>query len=219
MGQLFFQAASKVGAVGFGARAYDAVGGSLSTQCGEGAFAAALPAGWTQAAAARYIESLDPLPPAARRLRRGTFLWSEASPKAERKWCGYWDALAEFGIKDGTAVHQSLAGGVTARVTLALADDALPPTSRMALELASHALLDRILAMTAPASDSIEAILSGRERDCLSYAAQGLNDREIAEKLNLKDSTVHFYIEKAKRKLKVRTRAQAVAQLMTGGVL
>jgi DNA-binding CsgD family transcriptional regulator len=60
--------------------------------------------------------------------------------------------------------------------------------------------------------------LSARERDCLVYVAQGMNDADIAAKLAIAQSTAHFYVEKAKRKLGAKTRAQAVAHLIAAGL-
>jgi DNA-binding CsgD family transcriptional regulator len=61
-------------------------------------------------------------------------------------------------------------------------------------------------------------LLSERERDCLAYVAQGMSDADIARKLAIAPSTAHFYIEKAKRKLGAKTRAQAVAHLIAAGL-
>jgi DNA-binding CsgD family transcriptional regulator len=60
--------------------------------------------------------------------------------------------------------------------------------------------------------------LSARERDCLIYVAQGMSDADVAAKLAIAPSTAHFYIEKAKRKLGAKTRAQAVAHLIAAGL-
>lgn len=218
-GRLFLGALESFGVVGFGARAYDAGGGSVSVRDAPGALAVHLPKNWAGSASGAYVESLDPLPGAARRLRRPAFLWSEASPKRERKWRSYWEALSEHGIADGTAVHLFAPGGVTSRVTLALAEPLSDRRTRKALELASYALLDRMLALSIPGRPQRAALLSPRERDCMSYAAQGMTDAQIGAKLGITEGTAHFYIEQAKRKLGVRTRAQAVAQLIAAGVL
>jgi DNA-binding CsgD family transcriptional regulator len=218
-GRMFFAAVESFGVVGFGARAYDASGGSLSAKAAPGAFAVSLPSAWKGAVSAAYVESLDPLPAAARRLRRPSFMWSDASPKRDRKWNRYWEALGEHGIADGTAVHLFAPGGVTSRVTLAFADGRLEPRFRKAVELASYALLDRMLTLSIPKRASRTPLLSPRERDCMSYAAQGLTDAGIAANLGITEATAHFYVEQAKKKLGVRTRAQAVAQLIAAGVL
>jgi DNA-binding CsgD family transcriptional regulator len=60
--------------------------------------------------------------------------------------------------------------------------------------------------------------LSLRERDCLAFVAQGMNDADVALRLGIAQSTAHFYIEKAKRKLGAKTRAQAVAHLIAAGL-
>jgi DNA-binding CsgD family transcriptional regulator len=218
-GRMFRDALEPLGLVGFGARAYDAAGGSLSADTAPGAYAVQLPKSWAGSASGAFVESLDPLPAAARRLRRPAFLWSEASPKRDRKWKPYWDALSEHGIADGTAVHLFAPGGVTSRVTLAFSDGRIEPRLRRALELASYALLDRMLSLSLPKRPQRSSVLSPRERDCMSFAAQGLSDAQIADKLGITTSTAHFYIEQAKRKLGVRTRAQAVAHLIAAGVL
>ena len=42
---------------------------------------------------------------------------------------------------------------------------------------------------------------------------------EIGDKLGIAESTAHFYVEKAKRKLGAKTRTQAVARLIAAGLL
>ncbi|MFY0611396.1 MAG: autoinducer binding domain-containing protein [Hyphomicrobiaceae bacterium] len=54
--------------------------------------------------------------------------------------------------------------------------------------------------------------LSPRERDCLSLLARGYQTAQIADRLMLSDATVHEYIANARRKLKARTRSEAVAR-------
>jgi LuxR family quorum sensing-dependent transcriptional regulator len=53
--------------------------------------------------------------------------------------------------------------------------------------------------------------LSPRQRQMMSYVAEGKSDWDIAHILRLAQSTVNEHIEKAKDALGVRTRAQAVA--------
>ncbi len=61
--------------------------------------------------------------------------------------------------------------------------------------------------------------LSLREHVCLFRALYGATDEEIAANLGLSPATVHDHIENAKRKLGVRTRAQAIAELARRGGL
>jgi DNA-binding CsgD family transcriptional regulator len=150
-------------------------------------------------------------------MRRPAFLWSEASPHGDAQWADYWDAFDEFGIREGTAVHIFWPAGVTSRVTVAFAH-ALRPRERKAVELASFALLDRMMSFLPPPEGGL-ASLSPRERDCLALVAQGFSDGVIGEKLGITESTAHFYVEKAKRKLGAKTRTQAVARLIAAGLL
>lgn len=61
--------------------------------------------------------------------------------------------------------------------------------------------------------------LSRRERECLLWLAKGLRTARIAERLNIKDVTVNFYVGKAKKKLGVCTREQAVAKAIMLGII
>jgi DNA-binding CsgD family transcriptional regulator len=58
------------------------------------------------------------------------------------------------------------------------------------------------------------ARLSTRERQCLELAAQGKSDWEIARILGLAERTVHTHVEKAKRRMQVSTRVQAVVHAL-----
>lgn len=57
--------------------------------------------------------------------------------------------------------------------------------------------------------------LSNREQEVIALLAQGLRDRDIAEKLYISDSTVKFHINNILVKLKAKTRIQALYQLMS----
>ncbi len=54
--------------------------------------------------------------------------------------------------------------------------------------------------------------LSDRERETLSWVAQGKTDWEIAQLLEISERTVHYHIENAKKKMMVPTRLQAVVE-------
>ncbi len=215
-GRAFFDALGPLGARGFGARAYVGTGGSDSGDAGF-VFAQILPPKWSASASARFVEKLDPLPRAARRLARPSFLWSEASPRTDPHWADYWSALREHKLGEGTAVHFFAPNGMTSRVSVGFDRLMLDTVERRTVELASYALLTRLQALS-PVSRKDVPNLSSRERDCLAFVAQGLSDGEIADRLGITQSTAHFYIEKAKRKLGARTRAQAVAHLIASGL-
>ena len=214
--RVFYDALTPLGARGFGARAYVATGGSDDGAPGF-VYAQILPPGWRGSAAARFVEKLDPLPKAARRLARPAFLWSEASPRNDPKWAAYWTALRELGHDEGIAVHFFAPNGMTSRVSVGFGRAALEASERRAIELASYALLFRLQTLS-PMTPARASVLSPRERDCLAYVAQGFSDGEVAERLSITRATAHFYIEKAKRKLGAKTRAQAVAHFIASGL-
>jgi DNA-binding CsgD family transcriptional regulator len=56
-------------------------------------------------------------------------------------------------------------------------------------------------------------VLSKREKDVLICLAQGLDDRQTAEKLGIAAPTVKNHIHRILRKLHVKSRTQAVAAL------
>ena len=56
--------------------------------------------------------------------------------------------------------------------------------------------------------------LSEREREVLVMLAQGIPNKEIADKLGISYETVHTYIRRIYEKLQVRTRTEAVAKFL-----
>ena len=59
--------------------------------------------------------------------------------------------------------------------------------------------------------DGVER-LTPREADCIQHIARGERAERIAETLNLAVATVNFHLANARRKLKARTTAEAVAR-------
>jgi ATP/maltotriose-dependent transcriptional regulator MalT len=70
----------------------------------------------------------------------------------------------------------------------------------------------------APAASGI-AELSPREREVLKLVAQGLSDAEIAERLVLSPHTVHRHVANVRTKLRLPSRAAAVAYAGRAGLL
>jgi PAS domain S-box-containing protein len=60
---------------------------------------------------------------------------------------------------------------------------------------------------------------TSREREVLGLLAAGATDEQIAELLNLSPATVQTHVRNAKAKLGARTRAQAVALALQGGMI
>ena len=69
---------------------------------------------------------------------------------------------------------------------------------------------------TSDAADPRLASLSGREDEVLRHLAEGLTDREIAERLGISPRTVETHVGSILHKLGVRNRAQAAAHYREG---
>ena len=61
--------------------------------------------------------------------------------------------------------------------------------------------------------------LSPREIECLQWAAAGKSDADIATLVGISPATAHFHIERAKKRLGVKTRVEAVAAGVLHGVV
>jgi DNA-binding CsgD family transcriptional regulator len=61
--------------------------------------------------------------------------------------------------------------------------------------------------------------LSEREREIMQLLTKGLRDRDVASQLIVSESTVKFHINNIIAKLKVRTRFQALHQVMVKGLI
>ena len=57
-------------------------------------------------------------------------------------------------------------------------------------------------------------VLSPREIECLEWLARGYQDGRIAGQLNLSRSTVRLHLANARRKLKAKTREQALVRAL-----
>ena len=61
--------------------------------------------------------------------------------------------------------------------------------------------------------------VSERELEVLALAARGHSSKRIARELGISESTANYHIASVKRKFKVRTRAQAIAQAVQTGLI
>jgi len=128
-----------------------------------------------------------------------------------------WDAGHRFGIT--IPFH-----GPTGRVaTLSIStggkqsDVPRDPMEVYALSAQFHALFDAI-------ASSKELVpppprLSEREYECLSWAAQGKSNRDIAEIIGVSEPTVQFHMSNVMKKLKVSSRVSAVYEASRVGLL
>ncbi|MFF5158318.1 response regulator [Streptomyces sp. NPDC000348] len=80
-------------------------------------------------------------------------------------------------------------------------------------------LIDRYVAQPPPARGSGLEELTGRERETVALAAQGLSNDEIADRLVISPSTAKTHINRAMAKLHARDRAQLVVLAYESGLV
>lgn len=180
---------------------------------------------WTSAWSAdyrRHERAGGDLTLADARRRRLPFSWSEAraaralSPAEE----AFLAAATRRGWRSGICAPLHGPGSTVAFLTLmggeAVGGEVMFPAAAKARLIAVAALAhERLGALREPDGQSHPATrLSAREKDCLKRVGAGHSDREIAEALGISRTTVKYHIDRARLKLGVRTRAQALAQLL-----
>jgi DNA-binding CsgD family transcriptional regulator len=160
------------------------------------------------------------LVPAVARLTTTPFTWRELlrSRTETPKQVAFHKRIRELGLADGFAVpihHPNGDMGLCVSVTTHPIED---QEERMALHLASLHAYERCRELggeTVPGT--LKNNLSPREVECLKWVVGGKSDTDIGSILGISHTTVHYHIERAKKKLGVRTRAQASAVAMTLG--
>jgi DNA-binding CsgD family transcriptional regulator len=181
------------------------------------------PRGWVRTYSEAKLYEIDPV------LRR-----AESNPLPF-----FWDTAfhhASFNKPQKTAMADAAGYGITHGYTIPLHLSWLPATVRasctvipdceyidpqnyLAIEVLAQYLYVFATRAHAPWLHAARVALTPRERQCLALVAQGKSDWTIGRVLCLGESTVHYHIERLKRRLRVATRTQAVVQaVMTGQI-
>jgi len=184
-------------------------------------FFANTPDVWRQTYLDNNMSAVDSVIAESRR-RIAPFTWAELlamrpEPPEEQPLSAFTDA---WGLEDGFVVPIHGPGGYVAVASLLSTRELPPPTpeQRAWLYMVSFLAHERCRALTGvdPGSQ-LSAPLSMRERDCLRWVAAGKSDWEIGRILGIAPTTVKFHIDRARNKLGVHSRAQAVARLFLWG--
>ncbi len=179
------------------------------------------PAGYAEEMSKREHFSDDPVIRACQ-TKTASFRWSELGNliPLSRYQSEVLTNAARVGIGEGFTVPASIPGECLGSCSFATRtgqtfDETVMPAVQYVGSFAFEAA--RRLAL----SDAIERrnsdgtpALSPRQLDCLVLIAQGKSDVDIAQLLGLSKSTVHEYVENAKRKYGVASRVQLVIRTL-----
>lgn len=164
---------------------------------------------------------LDPLAQEARR-RIAPFTLSQIdSGKFSGRQREFLQAAWAYGWREGFAVPIHGPGNLQGLLTVATRTlRVIDARERAILEVMARAVWERCRTSEGfgvAAADLPK--LSARELECLQWAAAGKSDADIATLVGIKPATAHFHVERAKKKLGVRTRVEAVAVGVLHGVI
>ena len=162
------------------------------------------------------------LVPAMARISANPFTWLEALAGRilTDKQREHYEWAVGCGIADVFAVPVHYPGGDFG-LCVSIADHPIEDTvERDALQMASLFAHQRCrdLGGLSEAS-SAPTPLTPREVECLRWVLKGKSDTDIGKILGISHTTAHFHIERAKKKLGVKTRTQAAATVVSLGYL
>jgi DNA-binding CsgD family transcriptional regulator len=162
------------------------------------------------------------LVPSTARISAEPFTWHEAFARCtptekQREQYGWAFGL---GIVDAFAVPIHYPGGDFG-LCVSLADHRIDDVfERAALQMASLFAHQRCRVLGGQSEASSAArLLTPREVDCLRWVLKGKSDTDIGKILDISHTTVHFHIERVKKKLGAKTRTQAAAIVVSLGYL
>lgn len=129
-------------------------------------------------------------------------------------------AAEDYGWRDGVFVPLPRGGSRWGLATVTTTEGTLSPEERAETAAALALFYERLRGLAAgrPPAKSFSG-LTPRELDCLALVARGCGDEAIGERLGIARSTAHDHIERAKRRLRVTTRTEAVAIAVSLGLV
>ena len=129
----------------------------------------------------------------------------------------------DFGLRAGVTMPVHSPHGELGILSYAL-DRATPEAWRCAEQSKPYVqlmggYLHEAMRRVSRVSGLTDALLSGRELECLRWVADGKSSWEIGRLLNLSERTVNFHIERSMAKLNVCNRQHAIAKAIISGLL
>jgi LuxR family quorum sensing-dependent transcriptional regulator len=179
------------------------------------------PDAWTRFYVGSGMIDRDPLIDALA-TRREPFTWSDLRSDRTMARVGRAsiEAAAAAGWIEGLVVPLPTIGTRAGLVSLAGHREIAEPDIRDYLCLIAVCLHTHVRTLVAGHGFALPPMgLTEREIASLRLVARGKSDPAIAKELGVAVSTAHEFVEKAKRRLKARTRAELVATAVSFGII
>jgi len=180
------------------------------------------PRDWAEIYTSNNIFPDDPFVAEARR-QMSLFLWTEMERKRQigPRAKEIHRLAYEYGWREVVGIPIHGPNGYSGLVTLATREQlVLTPKQRVILSAMSLAIHHRCRTEADFGMAAADAPkLTNREVECLQWVAVGKTDWEIGHILGVAEATAHYHIERAKKKLGVTSRVNAVALLALRGII
>jgi LuxR family quorum sensing-dependent transcriptional regulator len=171
---------------------------------------------WFAEYASKQCIRIDPVTQQIKRARR-PFLWSEMHVDADRtpEAAALMRRRKDYGFNEAFVVPIHSPIGPSAFVSVSGFRMELPADTRLSIHVMALSAFERIREIRSP--DSWKPMLSPREREVLSWVADGKSAWEIGLILKISKRTVDEHVSTAARKLNASTRTHAVAIAIKDG--
>jgi DNA-binding CsgD family transcriptional regulator len=154
--------------------------------------------------------------------RRDPFTWSDLRADRSLSKAGHkaLDLCAAEGWNEGLVVPFGQVGSRVGLVSLVGRDCVLTHEARAYLCMIAICLQGHVRQLVSKHGFAVPPVgLTDREIACLRLVAQGKPDAEIGQDLGISRTTAHEFVEKAKHRLKVKSRAELVGVAVALGII
>ena len=184
------------------------------------------PAAWRRRYDACNYMAIDPILATAQ-AQLAPVVWADV-PRTEPVQERMFQEAAEHGLGHGITFPVHGQSGEFSLLSLA-GETPLPNEAEARFELCRRAqsfamqIHDSLRRINRQAAQTLRGelrpVLTERERQVLTLAAEGQHGADIAQQLGISERTVTYHVEQCQRKLGVRTRSHAVARAMALGAI
>lgn len=176
------------------------------------------PAAWVEHFSAEHYERIDPVFEVAKR-RRTPFHWNDARflgglKRAQRRII---NEAREAGVADGFTIPIRGPDALPASCSLVPDSKGVNPDHNALAHAMAVFAHERARQLYAEPLIACTPKLTARERECLILVARGKSDWVISSLLGVSEGAINRTVERAKRRLGVATRTQAIVRALHAG--